>query len=202
MEPAMIIEIIGYIGSALVVISMLMSSVIKLRIINLVGSVVSGGYAIVVGAIPLALMNACLIVINIWNLYKLMSVKTEYELSSGASNDASVSFFLDSYGDDIKKYFPGYRKSKMADKKVFVVYCEKKPAGIMVGEMEGDRFNVLLDYSIPQYRDCSVGRYLYSALSEKSIKSLRYCEELTDAHASYLMKMGYKKENGVYVKNL
>lgn len=38
MSTAMIIEAVGYIGSALVVISMLMSSVVRLRIVNSVGA--------------------------------------------------------------------------------------------------------------------------------------------------------------------
>ena len=37
MTPSMYIEAIGYLGSALVVVSMLMSSVIKLRVINTIG---------------------------------------------------------------------------------------------------------------------------------------------------------------------
>ena len=57
MDNAMMIEIFGYIGSALVVVSMLMSSIVKLRIINTVGSVISGIYAVICGAIPLAVMN-------------------------------------------------------------------------------------------------------------------------------------------------
>ena len=76
MDTAMLIEIFGYIGSALVVISMLMSSIVKLRVINILGSIISGTYAIICGAFPLVLMNACLIVINVYNLYKLL--KTVY----------------------------------------------------------------------------------------------------------------------------
>ena len=75
MDTAMLIEIYGYIGSALVVISMLMSSVIKLRIINMIGSIISGSYALMIGSFPLALMNICLIVINAYNLYKLFKEK-------------------------------------------------------------------------------------------------------------------------------
>ena len=40
MDAGTIVEIIGYLGSALVLVSMLMTSVIKLRIINLTGSVI------------------------------------------------------------------------------------------------------------------------------------------------------------------
>jgi len=53
-------------------VSMFMSSVVKLRIINTAGSVISGIYALISGAFPLFVMNICIIVINIYNLIKLM----------------------------------------------------------------------------------------------------------------------------------
>ena len=42
------IEMVGYLGSALVVASMLMSSVIKLRVINTVGSGIFAAYALMI----------------------------------------------------------------------------------------------------------------------------------------------------------
>ena len=69
------LEIFGYLGSILVVVSLLMTSIIKLRILNLAGSLISGIYALLIGSFPLALMNGCLIMINIINLYKLMKTK-------------------------------------------------------------------------------------------------------------------------------
>ncbi|MBP5239202.1 MAG: YgjV family protein, partial [Oscillospiraceae bacterium] len=97
----MILEIVGYIGSFLVVISMLMSSIIKLRVINTVGSVISGVYAVICGALPLALMNLCLIIINVVNLVKLLGAKMPYELVEGDAGDSLVRYFLDYYRDDI-----------------------------------------------------------------------------------------------------
>ena len=44
MNIPMIIELIGYLGSILVVVSMLMSSVIKLRVINMAGSGIFRGF--------------------------------------------------------------------------------------------------------------------------------------------------------------
>ncbi|MCR4884486.1 MAG: hypothetical protein K6A68_12995 [Clostridiales bacterium] len=38
MNTQTIIELVGYLGSALVVVSMLMTSVVKLRIVNTIGS--------------------------------------------------------------------------------------------------------------------------------------------------------------------
>jgi len=66
------LEVFGYLGSGLVVLSMLMTSMVKLRIINGIGSLISGSYALIVGTLPLALMNFCLLAINCYNLYKLL----------------------------------------------------------------------------------------------------------------------------------
>ena len=40
MDTATIYEIIGYVGSALVLVSFLMASVVKLRLFNLIGSII------------------------------------------------------------------------------------------------------------------------------------------------------------------
>lgn len=75
MNTSTLIEIFGYTGTVLVVVSMLMTSMVKLRVINTIGSIISGIYAIICGAYPLALMNGCLIIINIYNLLKLSKIK-------------------------------------------------------------------------------------------------------------------------------
>jgi len=63
-------EAIGYIGTALVVISMMMTSVTKLRVLNMCGSVFSSVYAVVCDAWAIVLMNVCLITINVFHLIR------------------------------------------------------------------------------------------------------------------------------------
>ena len=58
------LEIFGYMGTALILISMMMTSVTKLRCINIAGSLISMIYAIIVGAYPVVFLNAGLIIIN------------------------------------------------------------------------------------------------------------------------------------------
>lgn len=202
MDTKTMIEIFGYIGSALVVISMLMSSIVKLRIINTVGSVISGTYAVICGAIPLAVMNVCLIAINGYNLIKLLKTKQVYDLVTGNTDGALVKYFLSRYDSDIKQYFPGYDASRIEGKQAYIVCCEGNPAGMMIGEERGGIFDILIDYSTPVYRDCSVAKYLYSRLPENGVDSLKFGEKLSGEHESYLGKMGYAEENGAYVKKL
>lgn len=61
-------EIIGYCGTFLVVAAMLMTSMTRLRLVNIVGSFLSVIYCIYSHSMPVALMNACLILINVYRL--------------------------------------------------------------------------------------------------------------------------------------
>ena len=194
----MILEIIGYIGSALVVISMLMSSIVKLRVINTIGSVISAVYAIICGAFPLALMNFCLIIINLVNLFRLFRTRKPYELVQASPEDGLVQYFLGYYKDDIRTFFPDYTEERGAGDTAVMVCREGNPVGILLGHPEGDAFDVLIDYSTPAYRDCSVGKYLYPRLRELNISTLLYSGTITEAHASYLQKMGYQESNGTW----
>lgn len=202
MDTAMLIEIFGYIGSILVVVSMLMSSIVKLRIINTVGSIISAIYALICGALPLALMNICLIIINVYNLTKLLKTKQVYDLVVGDGEDALVKYFLERYEKDIQTYFPGFAKEDAVAKKAYIVCCDGNPAGILLGEENNGAINITIDYSTPAYRDCSVGTYLYSKLPAEKIDRLIFAQGLSETHVSYMNKMGFVQEKGVYVKKV
>lgn len=65
------LEIFGYIGTALVLVSMLMTSVVKLRIFNGTGALISMIYAFLCQTWPVFVLNLCLLVIQIVQLIRL-----------------------------------------------------------------------------------------------------------------------------------
>lgn len=201
-DTQMLIELFGYFGSFLVVFSMLMSSVVKLRIINAIGSVVSGIYALICGAYPLVLMNTCLIVINLYNLYKLLKTEQEYEMVEAKKGDALLEYFLVRYQADMQKYFPDFTCEEDYAK-AYVVCCNGNPAGVLLGNIKSEAtLDIVVDYSIPMYRDCSVGKYLYARLTSRGIDTLEYRQKETEEHIAYMRKMGFVKKEQVYVCNL
>ena len=202
MNTAIVLELFGYMGSILVVISMLMSSVVKLRIINVIGSVISGIYAILCGAYPLFFMNLCLIVINVYNLYKLLKTKQEYDLVECKSDDMLLCYFLEKHKQDIQMYFPMF-DGETTYNRAYVTHCDGKPVAVLLGnEARSNVIDIVVDYAIPAYRDCSVGTYLYSKLEEKGIEVLELSMEKVNTHVIYLDKMGFVKRENKYVKNL
>ena len=67
------IEWIGYVASVLIVISLIMTSVIKLRIVNTVGCVLFIVYGFIVGTYPVAVSNLLIVFINLYHLYRIKS---------------------------------------------------------------------------------------------------------------------------------
>lgn len=87
MDKQFLFDMIGYTGSFLVVISMLMTSVVKLRVINTIGAVIFLCYAICIHSIPTAVMQLSLIIINVINLYKLIKKNKQTSEPAGDPNE-------------------------------------------------------------------------------------------------------------------
>ena len=65
-----LLEIFGYTGSFLVILSMMMTSVSKLRALNVCGAFISAIYSAVYQAYPVVLLNVCLMIINVFQLVR------------------------------------------------------------------------------------------------------------------------------------
>ena len=65
MDTSTIIEAVGYLGSTLVLVSFLMSSVLRLRLVNTAGSLIFAIYALIIRSYPTAVMNIALVLINL-----------------------------------------------------------------------------------------------------------------------------------------
>lgn len=69
------LEWLGYLASLLVLISLLMNSIIKLRWINLLGSSIFSFYGFLIAALPVGFMNLGIVLINIYHLVKIYRSK-------------------------------------------------------------------------------------------------------------------------------
>ena len=201
MDYRLYIELFGYLGSCLVVVSMLMSSVIKLRIINITGSIISATYALIIGSFPLALMNICLIIINVYNVYKLINESRKYEIVKGDTEDSFFQYFMSRNGEDIKQYYCDFQVDKVEGDTVYYAFCNDVPVGIFVGHRDGDKVAISVDYTVPNYRDCSVAKFLYIKLNADGINTLELVNPSKNM-LQFLRKMGYKDKDNKYVKVL
>jgi hypothetical protein len=80
MDSSLTYEIIGYIASVLVAISLTMSSILKLRVINLFGAALFTLYGLLIGAYPVAVMNLFIVLIDLYYLREMVSLREHFSL--------------------------------------------------------------------------------------------------------------------------
>lgn len=208
MSTHMMTEAVGYIGSAIVLVSFLMTSVFRLRVVNTAGSIIFMIYALIIHTYPTALMNLCLALINIRFLWKMRHTGREYELVSLDPEDGFLQYTLRRQYSEIKHFFPEIKLSAQGGKATdtcYMVTCQGDPAGIAIGSLvltdEDKVFYMLMDYSLPEYRDFSLGLFLAEALKKEGFTKMIY-DGPAEHHMDYLNKMAFVEDNGVYVKRL
>jgi len=94
-----VLAVIGWGGSALVVLSLLQTRILRLRLLNLVGCVILVGFNAVIGVWPMVGMNAVLAVINVVHLWRLLRHRhdaTEYQVLQVSESDAYLGYVLES----------------------------------------------------------------------------------------------------------
>jgi hypothetical protein len=189
------VEFIGYAASLLVAISLTMRSVLRLRILNLFGSLCFTIYGALIGAIPVALVNAAIVVINIYYLVEMLRTHTYFSTIDAEPDSSYVQAFLKFYAADIKRFFPDWSYQPAPDQVRWLILRDAQPVGLFVGAPDGQGgLQIQLDYVIPGYRDLKPGIFVYSQQAER-FKALGidhlYTSAATAPHRAYLRRMGF-----------
>lgn len=202
MQTEQIYELIGYAASLLVALSLMMRSILRLRLINLAGSLFFTAYGLLIQAYPVAAVNAFIVLINLYYLYQMLSTREFFRLLEVRSDAEYLKAFLDFYAADIRKSQPGFSFTPGENRLVFFVLRNMVPAGLMIGALRtdpgspaGSELHVELDYAIPGYRDLKIGRFLYQQHSDdfraRGIRRI-YTAAGAPGHERYLRQMGFQ----------
>ena len=193
------LEWMGYIASAIILISLVMSSIKRLRWINTVGSCVFAAYGILIGSVPVAVMNFGIVLINAWYLRQMYSKKEYFSLLPVSHDSDYLKKFLKFYEDEINsKYL--FTSSMLPDAEIcFFVLRDMQPAGLFIcSKHSDDALKIELDFATPQYRDFKIGRYIFSRkramFTDKGYKKLIAFTD-NPSHEKYLNKMGFVRHS-------
>ncbi|MBI9066234.1 MAG: GNAT family N-acetyltransferase [Salinivirgaceae bacterium] len=193
-----LLEWIGYLASVLILTSMLMSSFLKLRIINMSGAALFSIYGFMIGALPVGILNACIVFANIYHLYNIYKTKDSFNSLEIRRDNRYLVAFIDYYKKDIIKYFPKFQYHDCMNTYTYMILRNMAVAGVFLAREYGDKLLYIgLDYVIPEYRDLKIGKYVYREKIKKFKEDgyERVCTiPQTDSHAKYLEKMGFVKE--------
>lgn len=190
-------ELVGYAASVLVAISLMMSSILRLRIINLIGAALFSAYGVLIGAAPVAVVNLFIVGINIFHLWRIYGSKEYFRILEVSGDSKYLDHYLALKRADIERYDPGFTLPPPQERIALFVLRDVIPAGVFVGEQHHDCMDVRLDYVLPGYRDFKIGAFLFDESSAffraRGIRRLA-ARARTDAHARYLRRMGFEPE--------
>lgn len=195
MDSKLVLEVVGYVASALVAVSLMMSSILRLRLVNLLGSAAFTAYGALIGAYPVAIVNLLIVFINLYYLRQMLGSREYFKLLRVRPDSEYLLAFLDFHRDEIRRFLPGFAHTPAEGRLTFFVLRDMVPAGLFIGDLAGDgSLRVLLDFVIPQYRDFKTGRYLFADQAaffrEQGVREI-VSEPGSPRHADYLRRMGF-----------
>ncbi|MCS5420530.1 MULTISPECIES: hypothetical protein [Psychrilyobacter] len=199
------IDWFGYLASLVVLVSLTMSSIIKLRWINFVGCILFATFGFLIHSLPTALMNIGIAFINLYFLYNIYNTKEEFQLVEAETESEYFNYFLKVNMQEIEKQIS--KDELKAQNKGLYMLRNNNIAGILLGEKSADGvFFIKVDYVTSPYRDYKLGKYFFDEHTEYFKKNGIHklmTEGTEDSHRQYLKKVGFKETTkDLYIKKI
>ncbi|MDR1265981.1 MAG: hypothetical protein LBK42_10595 [Propionibacteriaceae bacterium] len=189
-----VLEVVGWLGSALLVFSVLQSRFMRFRVLNGIASIVLTGYNAVIGVWPMVAVNACLVLIDAWFIWRLARAKRDdVAFTHSMADPALRDWFVRAHGADLEHFHPGAAEL-LPDCRAAVIFHQDRAVGL-VAWRPADRpeAELVADYVVPEYRDYAPGAYVYSAAGPLRAAGLRAVavEDPQPVVVAYLRKLGF-----------
>jgi hypothetical protein len=160
------LDLIGWLGSALLVFSVMQARLLRFRVLNLLACVVLTGFNAALGIWPMVAMNLALCLINSWHIRKLVATRHDddvYVVLEVGPDDEYLRHVLRVHGADILKFQPDLVWDGAAPgRAAFLVQSGDETVGVVLVRDDGDGVaRVMLDYVTPRYRDFSPGEFVW-----------------------------------------
>nr|WP_255633295.1 hypothetical protein [Demequina sp. TTPB684] len=204
-------EIIGWIGSILIVVSLTQSQVLRFRWMNLTGSVVATFYNAVIEVWPFAAMNGAIAIINVYWLLRLHREASDpgvFQALTVDPDNAYLRHVLDVHADDIQAHQPGFvadpGEGAGSRLTLLVVRGDEAVGVVAVRDLGDGKGEVELDWVKPRFRNFTPGQFVYrdsGALPGAGFRTLTLTpHRATDVE--YLRRAGFRLEGEQWVREL
>ncbi|MFN8274677.1 MAG: hypothetical protein U0X58_07345 [Flavobacteriaceae bacterium] len=198
---------VGYIASGVIVLSMMMSSIVKFRWINLVGALLFSIYGFLIGAIPVGVLNGIIVLVDAYYLWQIYRKNEVFEILEIKAKSDYLKRFLAFHNERIQSYSPGFAYEPDKNTVCFFILRNMAVAGLFIARREDETIlNVQLDLVLPEYKDFKNGQYVYFQLRDQFVAAgykTVMAQGNNQNYFAYLKKLGFTEQTaGVYQKQL
>lgn len=200
----------GWIGSILVVWSLMQARVLRFRWMNLAGSVIATIYNAAIELWPFFAMNLAIAIIDTYWIWKLTHERHDqevYRVIPVAADDAFLQHVLAIHADDISREQPGFRAEPSPEQRraAFLVVRGDENVGVVALKDEGEGVGLVeLDWVKPRFRDFTPGEFVYReshALADAGFSRVEVAPS-ESLDLQYLARMGFESRENRWVREV
>lgn len=196
MNTHFVLELIGYSASIVIAISLMMRSILRLRVINMIGGAGFSLYGALIGAYPVAILNGLIVGVNAYHVARMLLQKEYFQLLELPHDSVYLPYFLHFYDKEIREILPDFEYHPDRNQLAVFILRDCNPAGAFIAEQRTPGvLHVTLDFVVPPYRDLKIGRYLFVEQArffrERGISEI-VVSPRTKNFGAYLSKIGFQ----------
>lgn len=198
------VELVGFIASALILVSLILTSVVRLRIVNAIGAAVFVAYGLLIDSVPVWGMNAAIVVVDLWQLRVLLRNDERIEAVAVPWDSPVLARVLAVHADDVADYAAPAFEGPTAEHSAWMVLRDTTPTSVLLARrLDDGRVRVDLDYATPETRDLRAGRLLHDDLDVLATvgPGVAVADPGPRVHQRYLSTIGFEPaEDGTWVR--
>ena len=202
------LEVVGWLGSTLVVVSLTVAGVWRFRVLNLAGALLATGYNAVLGIWPFVAMNGAIAVIDVVWLLRLQRERHDpatYDVVEVGPDDAYLAHTLRTHATDIARFYPAFASDAPSGRHAFLVLRGDEVVGVVVLRDRGDGVaQIELDYVTPRFRDFTPGEFVYrrsGVFAEHGFRRLVVPRDVVGSQ-DYYPRVGFTETDDGWVREV
>ena len=200
------LDALGWVGSALLVWSLLQARQLRFRALNLVACFVLIAFNWALGVWPQVAMNFVLAGINLWFLRRLLATRHDerhYQVVQVGPDDDFLDYVLRTHAEDIARFNPEFRRDGGPGRSAYVVLSDDVVVGVvLVRAVDATTAQVELDYVTKPYRDFTPAEFVYRSSHLFADRGFHRVVTPPNDDDAYYTRLGFTKAGDRYVLDL
>lgn len=200
------LDALGWIGSALLVWSLLQARQLRFRALNFVACLVLIAFNWALGVWPQVAMNIVLAGINVWFLHRLLATRHDerhYQVVQVGADDDFLEHLLRTHAEDIASFNPDFRREGGPDRLAYVVLSDDVVVGVvLMRALDATTAQVELDYVTKPYRDFTPAEFVYRSSRLFADRGFRRVVSPPSGDDAYYSRLGFARAGESYVLEL
>jgi len=197
-----LLDLVGWVGSAILVWSLLQTRILRLRLINLIGSLILVAFNAGVGVWPMVGLNTVLVGINLFYLRQLLRSRhssASYAVVEVAPDDAYLDYLLRRHATDIREFTAGFTPDAPRSGEAYLILRDEETVGYVLLHAVGSGVaHIDLDYVTARYRDFTPGEFLFRTSHLLGDKGYRRVVSAPCPVGAYYAGIGFERVGDSY----